>query len=86
MICITPFAFFQADFFHKDVKFTCCPVFAPEIDPNEFVDKDVCKHNNLITSQGPATSFAFSFAIVEELYDREYAKQVAAGMLYRLEN
>lgn len=38
---------------------------------------------NLITSQGPATTFAFALTIAEKLVGKDTAKQVADGLLYK---
>lgn len=38
--------------------------------------------DNLITSKGPATAYAFGLAIVEKLVSKEEAAKVAKGLLY----
>jgi 4-methyl-5(b-hydroxyethyl)-thiazole monophosphate biosynthesis len=37
---------------------------------------------NTITSQGPATTMAFSLKLVELLYGRQKADEIAQGLLY----
>lgn len=39
--------------------------------------------DNLITSKGPATAYAFGLAIVEKLMNKESAQKVADGLLYK---
>ncbi len=64
---------------------TCYPgmerTFAPGV---KFVEEEVIKDGNIITSRGPATAFAFGIKIAEELVGKEKAHMVAAQMLYSL--
>lgn len=45
-------------------------------------DDSVVVDGNTITSQGPATTMAFSLKLVEVLYGRQKADEIAQGLLY----
>ncbi|KAG2612007.1 protein DJ-1 homolog A-like isoform X1 [Panicum virgatum] len=54
---------------------------------NKLADQSECKNRvvvdgNLITSQGPGTSMEFSLAIVEKLFGREKARELAKTMVF----
>lgn len=54
---------------------------------NKLADQSECKNRvlvdgNLITSQGPGTSMEFSLAIVEKLFGRERALELAKTMVF----
>jgi 4-methyl-5(b-hydroxyethyl)-thiazole monophosphate biosynthesis len=54
---------------------------------NKLADQSECNNRvvvdgNLITSQGPGTSMEFSLAIVEKLFGRERALQLAKTMVF----
>jgi len=54
---------------------------------NKLADQSECKNRvvvdgNLITSQGPGTSMEFSLAIVEKLFGREKALELAKTMVF----
>ncbi|CAB0042057.1 unnamed protein product [Trichogramma brassicae] len=69
----------------KGKKITSYPsVKSDLIEDYTYIDNDivVCD-GNLITSQGPATAYAFGLAIVEKLVNKEAAKKVAEGLLYK---
>lgn len=44
-------------------------------------DAKVCMTNNIVTSQGPGTSLLFALMIGEQMYGKEAADEVAAGLL-----
>jgi 4-methyl-5(b-hydroxyethyl)-thiazole monophosphate biosynthesis len=54
---------------------------------NKLADQSECKNRvvvdgNLITSQGPGTSMEFSLAVVEKLFGRERAVELAKAMVF----
>jgi 4-methyl-5(b-hydroxyethyl)-thiazole monophosphate biosynthesis len=63
-------------------RFTCYPALKDRCaGGGDWVNAPVVKDGNLITSQGPGTSFAFALTLVEALAGSEAAKSVADGML-----
>lgn len=63
---------------------TCHPGFTDRIDPDRFRESEVVVDENCITSRGPGTALAFALKLVEILYSREKAQEVAAPMVTRL--
>ena len=61
-------------------KATAYPKFQAEL-PIPVSDEAVVIDGNIITSQGPATSLAFSLALVEILFGKEKAQQIGKEML-----
>lgn len=63
-------------------RFTCYPALKDQCEGGgHWVNEPVVLDGNLITSQGPGTSFAFALALVEALAGEEAARTVAEGML-----
>jgi 4-methyl-5(b-hydroxyethyl)-thiazole monophosphate biosynthesis len=60
---------------------TCHPGVADELTDAKRLDDRVVEDGNLITSQGPGTSFAFALAIVRRLAGEAIANQVAGGLI-----
>jgi len=60
---------------------TCHPGVADELKDAKRLDARVVEDGNLITSQGPGTSFAFALAIVRRLAGEAVANQVADGLI-----
>ena len=60
---------------------TCHPGVADELTDAKRLDDRVVEDGNLITSQGPGTSFAFALAIVRRLAGEAVANQVAGGLI-----
>ncbi|MCC5845418.1 MAG: DJ-1/PfpI family protein [Verrucomicrobia bacterium] len=66
----------------EGLQFTCYPgLKARCAGGGTWVDAAVVEDGNLITSQGPGTSFAFALRILERLAGGDAAGEVAAGML-----
>lgn len=54
---------------------------------NKLADQSECNNRvivdgNLITSQGPGTSMEFSLAVVEKLFGRDRALELAKAMVF----
>jgi 4-methyl-5(b-hydroxyethyl)-thiazole monophosphate biosynthesis len=63
-------------------KATAFPALCNKLsDPSE-VENRVVVDGNLITSRGPGTSMEFAFAIVEKLFGRKQALELAKTMLF----
>lgn len=62
---------------------TCFPSMKDKIPAHKWVDRRVYfdERVNLLTSQGPATSFDFALKLIELLVGRETAAQVAAQLV-----
>ena len=76
-ICAAPIALDRAGIL-SGRRFTCYPETAPKIEDKTatWVDEVVVRDGNLITSQGPATAYAFAYALVDALgVDSEPIKQ-----------
>ncbi|MCS7243400.1 MAG: DJ-1/PfpI family protein [Candidatus Calescibacterium sp.] len=63
-----------------DYKATCYPTLSDEI-PN-FVDSSVVDDKNLLTSQGPATTFEFALKLLEKLRNKETKDSVSKATLF----
>jgi 4-methyl-5(b-hydroxyethyl)-thiazole monophosphate biosynthesis len=61
---------------------TCHPNFAHLLSNVEFVDAPVVVDGNCITSRGAGTAVEFSLTLVEQLYGKEKAREVAKGMVF----
>ncbi len=62
-------------------RITCYPGVASKIARAQRVDDIVVEDGNVITSQGPGTSFAFALAIIARVDGDAIAREVGAGML-----
>ena len=64
-------------------KFTCYPTIKNKISNlNNFVTDKVVISDNIITSQGPGTTFDFALTLVRLLCNDAVANKVASGMVY----
>ena len=61
---------------------TCHPNFAHLLSNVELLDAPVAVDGNCITSRGAGTAVEFSLTLVEQLYGREKAREVAKGMVF----
>lgn len=64
----------------EEKKYTCYPTVASKIHSGNRIDDKIVVHGNLITSQGPATAYAFAYKLVELLGGD--AKAVQNRMVY----
>ena len=78
-ICAAPIGLDRAGLL-EGKRFTCYPGVAPEIATGTWVDEIVVRDGNLLTSQGPASTFAFAYALVEALGGD--AEPLRESMLY----
>lgn len=54
------------------------------MNPSKYkTDEAVVRSKNLITSQGPATAIEFALAIVEALYGKEKAQELADPLIFK---
>ncbi len=65
-ICAAPIALDEAGVL-EGKRFTCYPTTAAKIHTGIHTDDKVCVDGNLITSQGPATAWAFAYKLVDVL-------------------
>ena len=79
-ICAGPLVLQSAGLL-KGRTVTCHPGVADELTDARRLDDRVVEDGNLITSQGPGTSFAFALAIVRRLAGEAVANQVADGLI-----
>ena len=64
-------------------RMTCYPGVAPEITRAQHVDEIVVRDGQILTSQGPGTSFQFALAIIRHVAGESLAREVGSGMLVR---
>lgn len=81
-ICASPALVLKAHEVGIGKKITCYPSFKDDLGGKfTFCDEIVVIDGKLITSQGPATVFAFAVAVAEILVGAEKAQEVAKGIL-----
>ncbi|PBC28746.1 hypothetical protein APICC_00400 [Apis cerana cerana] len=81
-ICAAPTAL-KAHGIAKGKQITSYPAMKDQlVDYYKYLENTVVIDDNLITSRGPATAFAFGLAIAEKLIDKQTADNVAQAMLY----
>lgn len=79
-ICAAPIALDSAKILKN--AYTCYPSFEEEISNKGYVESEnVVSDQNIITSKGPATAFAFALDLVQKLCGEETALQVKKGLL-----
>ncbi len=61
---------------------TCHPNFAQLAQTADMLDDRVVVDGNCITSRGAGTAVEFSLTLVEQLFGKEKAREVAAGMAF----
>jgi protein deglycase len=66
-------------------RVACHPDFGHLIKNAELTSDAVVVDGNVITGRGAGTAIEFSLALVELLFDREKAREVARGMAFRYE-
>lgn len=63
-------------------KATAFPALCNKLSDQSEVENRVVVDGNLITSRGPGTSMEFALGIVEKLFGREKALEIARAMLF----
>ncbi|WP_419250276.1 DJ-1 family glyoxalase III [Borreliella afzelii] len=82
-ICASPVVVFAAKGLLGFNKFTCYPGMEENVVDGEFVDKNVVRSNNFITSKGVGTSFEFAFTLLEIVKGKQIMENVKkATLLY----
>jgi 4-methyl-5(b-hydroxyethyl)-thiazole monophosphate biosynthesis len=82
-ICASPGLVLGRNGLLKGRRATCYPGFEKHFGPDAtFVDEQVVKDGNLITSRGPGTAFDFALALTKELAGEAKANEAGKGMLY----
>lgn len=83
-ICASPALVLKAHEIGVGKTITCYPSFKDDLGGKfTFSDEIVVQDGKLITSQGPATVFAFALKIAENLVGAEKAKAVQNGILLK---
>ncbi len=80
-ICASPAVVLAEHHLIDDRKATCYPAMLDKLPNPE--NKEVVVDKNVITSQGPGTALEFSVKLVEVLFGKEKASQIADAMLLR---
>ena len=80
-ICASPAVVLQHHGLLASRRATCHPFFADQIGDNDCLESRVVVDGTCITSQGPGTALEFALKLVELLYDREKAEEIAAPMV-----
>ncbi|MCR4440480.1 MAG: DJ-1/PfpI family protein [bacterium] len=80
-ICAAPVVVLQHHGLLTGRRATAHPSFAPRLTNQEAVEERVVVDGNCVTSRGPGTALEFALSLVELLYGKERAEQVAAPML-----
>lgn len=80
-ICAGPLVLDSAGVITGGTKFTCYPGCESEMSGVSRIDSRVVSDSNLITSQGPGTTFDFALAIIRYLCGDEIADKVAKPAL-----
>ncbi|MDO9576642.1 MAG: DJ-1/PfpI family protein [Candidatus Cloacimonadales bacterium] len=82
-ICAAPVVVLQHHGLLKGKKATANPGFASHLENKESMQERVVVDGNCITSQSRGTVLEFSIKLIELLFDREKAEQLAKEMLLR---
>lgn len=83
-ICAGPLVLFGAGVITAKTKFTCYPGIEAEMNGVSRLGDIVVADGNVVTSQGPGTTFAFAIALLRYLCGDAAADKVAAGSLAAL--
>ena len=78
-ICASPAVVLSHHDLLKGKNATCYPSMLSDLPDG--IDEKVVVDGNCITSQGPGTAIVFSFKLIELLYSKEKANEVASAML-----
>ncbi len=80
-ICASPAVVLQHHGLLGSRRATCHPFFIEQIKKNESIESRVVVDGTCITSQGPGTAIEFALKLVEALYGKEKADEVALPMV-----
>lgn len=69
--------------FYNGIKATCYPGCEDDLEGAIISKDDVVIDKNFITSQGPATSLAFAFALLTLIKGETVSEKIQKGMLYK---
>jgi protein deglycase len=81
-ICAAPAIAFYPHGLLEGRRATCHPNFAHLLPNVELLDAPVVVDGNCITSRGAGTAVEFSLTLVEQLYGKEKAREMAKGMAF----
>jgi len=81
-ICASPALVLEPHGLLKGKKATAFPAMCNKLSDQSEVENRVVVDGNLITSRGPGTSMEFALAIVEKLFGRKTALELAKTMLF----
>jgi len=84
-ICAAPAVILAHHGLIDSEKVTCHPFFTSQLAPHEAVDHPVVVDGACITSRGAGTAVQFALKLVEVLYGRDKAHEVAAAMVMTLD-
>jgi 4-methyl-5(b-hydroxyethyl)-thiazole monophosphate biosynthesis len=82
-ICAAPAVVFQHHGLLENTRATSHPAFMEGLDPVLAEEERVVVDGRIVTSRGPGTALEFSLQLVEILFGREKAREVAAPMLVK---
>ena len=82
-ICAAPAVVLHYHGFLEGRRATCHPSFSYLITSGELESESVVVDGNVITSRGAGTAIEFCLALIELLFDREKAREIAAGIVFR---
>jgi 4-methyl-5(b-hydroxyethyl)-thiazole monophosphate biosynthesis len=80
-ICASPAVVFQHHGLLDSTFATCHPLFVEELENRDMVESRVVVDGTCITSRAPGTAIEFALKLVEMLYGREKADEVALPMV-----
>ncbi len=80
-ICASPAVVLQPHGLLSSRRATCHPFFVDQIEANDAIESRVVVDDTCITSRGPGTALEFALKLVEILYSKKKADEVAAPMV-----
>jgi len=79
-VCAGPLVLQRAGII-DDTRVTCHPAVASELTRAQLIEERVVVTDNVVTSRGPGTSFAFALTIIAMVDGRAKADEIAVGMV-----
>lgn len=79
-ICASPAVVLQVNGFLGPKRATCHANFRQYLENQEAISENVVVDGNCITSRGPGTALQFALKLVEMLFDKQKANEVAVPM------